>query len=189
MNFNKALVLLAATFVVAACSTHDRSRQGSVGTDAAAAVTTAPTDPEIAHILTTVNTSEIESAQLATKQSKNAAVRSFANHMIKEHTAMNKKIAALSPALGTANEKNAISTSLMGGSAATMSSLKDLKGAEFDRAYMDNQAVIHQQVLETINKELLPNANNAELKALVESARASVEKHLADANSIKSKLK
>lgn len=182
-------VVAVAAVATAACSTQDRSRQGSAAAEVAAAVTFAPTDPEIAHILKTVSTSEIESAKLAKKQSKNAAVRSFANHIIKEHTSMNKKIAALSPALGTANENNAISTSLMGGSAATMSSLKDLKGTDFDLAYVDNQAVVHQQVLDTINKELLPNAKNLELKTLVEGARASVEKHLAQATEIKAKIK
>jgi putative membrane protein len=46
----------------------------------------------------------------------------------------------------------------------------------------------HQQVLDAIDKVLIPNAKNGELKALIEKVRPAIEAHLQHAQQIQSKL-
>jgi predicted outer membrane protein len=45
--------------------------------------------------------------------------------------------------------------------------LQGMSGAEFDRAYIANEVTYHQTVLDAIDNTLIPNAQNAELRALL----------------------
>ena len=61
---------------------------------------------------------------------------------------------------------------------ADRDALKGKKGADFDRAYVDDEVKAHQQVLDTIDNQLLPNAQNPELKQLITSVRPVIAQHL-----------
>ena len=49
-----------------------------------------------------------------------------------------------------------------------MAKLKAMDGAEFDKAYIDNEVAYHESVIGALDKVLLPNAKNADLKSLLE---------------------
>ena len=66
--------------------------------------------------------------------------------------------------------------------------LKKLKGAEFDRAYIDHEVTYHQTVIDALDKTLVPNAKNEELKALLIKVRPAFVAHLEHAKSIQAKL-
>ena len=66
--------------------------------------------------------------------------------------------------------------------------LKGLKGAEFDKAYTDHEVAYHEQVLDAIDKTLVPNAKNEELKALIVKVRPAFVAHLDHAKTIQAKL-
>jgi plastocyanin len=66
--------------------------------------------------------------------------------------------------------------------------LKTLSGAEFDKAYVDHEVVYHQQVLDAIDKTLVPNASNAELKALLVKVRPAIAAHLDHAKMLQASL-
>jgi putative membrane protein len=66
--------------------------------------------------------------------------------------------------------------------------MSGLTGAAFDRAYMDREVEYHQTVLDAIDQTLLPNVQNAELRALLEQTRPAVASHLEMAKSIQTKL-
>lgn len=179
-----------AVFALGACSTQDRAHQGSAMNKAAsvASEVSGPTDAEIAHVVKTTNDSEIASAQLAKQKSKNKEVLSYANHIVSDHQAMNKQVATLAARLGAKPEGNVISASMQTGANATMSSLKDLNGKEFEKAYMDQQVTMHESVLNTLNNTLLPNAKDQELKSMLEASRPKLEGHLAHAKQLQEKL-
>ena len=59
---------------------------------------------------------------------------------------------------------------------------------EFDRAYVDNEVAYHQQVLDAIDKVLIPNAQNGELKGLLTKTRPVIAEHLAHAKQIQGSL-
>ena len=58
-----------------------------------------------------------------------------------------------------------------------------------DKDYMTSQVDVHRKVLATIDKELLPNAKNAELKTMLTQTRTAVAKHLQAAEQIVEKMK
>jgi putative membrane protein len=148
-----------------------------------------PTDPQIAHIVVTANTIDINAGKMAQAKSKNPEVKGLAKQMIHDHTNVNKKATDLAKKLKVTPEDNDTSKSLKKSAMDEMAKMKKMKGADFDMAYVENEVKYHQQVLDAIDNTLIPNASNAELKALLEQTRPAIEGHLNHAKMIQAKLK
>lgn len=146
-------------------------------------------DPQIAAIVVAANSVDIEAGKLAESKSSNAKVKEFAKRMVTDHTGVNKQATELVTKLGVKPEENETSRALKSGGDATLAKLKGLKGKEFDTAYANNEVTYHQAVLDTIDKKLLPDAQNAELKALIQKVRPAIADHLEHAKHLASSLK
>ena len=147
-----------------------------------------PSDPQIAGIVVTANQIDIDAGKLAKSHTKNKEVSEFAQLMITDHTAVTQQASALAKKLGVTPEDSATSESLKDGAAKNVANLKSLKGAAFDRAYADHEVAYHQQVLDAIDKVLIPSAKNAELKNLIVKVRPAIAAHLGHAKMIQSDL-
>ena len=147
-----------------------------------------PSDPQIAHIVVTANQIDVDAGKLAESRSQNKEVKAFAKQMVTDHTAVNQQAAALAKKLGVTPQDNDTSRSLKQGAADTAKKLKGLKGAEFDRAYVDNEVAFHQAVLDAIDKVLIPGAQNAELKGLIGKVRPAIQAHLEHARHLQASL-
>ena len=66
--------------------------------------------------------------------------------------------------------------------------LKMLKGKAFDKAYVDHEVAYHEQVIEAIDKTLIPGAKNEELKALLVKVRPAFLAHLAHAKHLQTMM-
>jgi putative membrane protein len=148
-----------------------------------------PNDAQIAAIVVAANTVDIDAGKLAESKTKNKEVRGFAKQMVHDHSAVNKQAVALVKKLHVTPEENDTSKSLTQGGESTRDRLKGLSGAEFDKAYVDNEVSYHQTVLDAIDKTLIPSASNAELKALLNKVRPNIAAHLDHAKHIQSQLK
>ncbi|HET7672816.1 MAG TPA: DUF4142 domain-containing protein [Burkholderiales bacterium] len=147
-----------------------------------------PSDPQIAHIVVTANQIDVDAGKLAESRSQNKEVKAFAKQMVTDHTAVNQQAAALAKKLGVTPQDNDTSRNLQQGAADTAKKLKGLKGAEFDRAYVDNEVAFHQAVLDAIDKVLIPGAQNAELKGLIGKVRPAIQAHLEHARHLQASL-
>jgi len=147
-----------------------------------------PSDPQIAGIVVTADQIDIDAGKLAKSHTKNKEVSKFAQQMITDHTAVNKQAGALAKKLGVKPEDSPTSQSLKTGAAENTKNLKGLKGAAFDKAYVDHEVGYHQQVLDAIDKVLIPSAKNAELKDLIVKVRPAIAAHLDHAKMIQSDL-
>jgi putative membrane protein len=154
-----------------------------------ASLAQAPPDAQIAHIVVTANQVDIDAGKLAASQATNADVRKFGEQMVTDHAGVNKRAAALASKLGVKPEDNATSQSLKAGGDKNIARLKALKGAEFDKAYIDNEVTYHQAVLDAVDKTLVPSAKNAELKALIVEVRPAFVAHLEHAKQVQAGLK
>jgi putative membrane protein len=125
------------------------------------------TDPQIAHIAYTAGVIDIENADLALKKSKSAAVRAFAQDMVRDHKAVNDKALALVKALGVTPEDNPTSKSLVEAAGSDRAALAKLDGAAFDKAYVAKEVAYHETVNNTLETALIPSATNPDLKALL----------------------
>jgi len=148
----------------------------------------APTDPQIAHIVVTANQVDINAGKLAESSGTSKEVKDFGKQMVTDHTAVNKSATALVTKPKVKPEDNDTSKSLKKGGDENIAKLKKLKGAEFDKAYVDNEVTYHEAVIDALDKTLLPNAKNAELKALLEKSRPAFVAHLEHAKQIQSSL-
>ncbi|HEX5514927.1 MAG TPA: DUF4142 domain-containing protein [Gammaproteobacteria bacterium] len=153
------------------------------------AQSTKPNDAQIAAIVVAANQVDIDAGKLAVKHAYDPEVKAFAERMITDHTAVNKQATALVKKLNVTPEENELSKSLKADGAKTLDKLRELKDGQFDRAYIDNEVKYHQAVLEVIDKTLLPNAQNAELKELITKVRPAIEAHLKHAEQLQASLK
>ncbi len=148
----------------------------------------APSDPQIAGIVVTANQIDVDAGKLAKSRSKNKEVQQFAQQMITDHTAVNKQAAALVKKLGVKPQDSDTAKSLKKEAAQNMANLKKLKGAPFDKAYVDHEVAYHEEVLGAIDKVLIPGAQNAELKDLIEKVRPAIAAHLEHAKQVQESL-
>lgn len=137
-----------------------------------------PNDAQIAHIVVTANQVDIDAGKLAQQKGSSAEVKAFGKQMVTDHSGVNQQASALAKKLGVTPEDNATSKSLKSGGDENVKRLKTLKGKEFDKAYVDQEVTYHQAVLDAIDKTLIPNAKNAELKALIVKVRPAIDAHL-----------
>jgi putative membrane protein len=156
---------------------------------ATGAAAQAPTDAQIAHIVVTANQVDIDAGQLAASIGTNADVKKFGQQMVTDHTGVNKQATELVTKLKVTPEDNPTSQSLKAGGEKNTANLKTLKGAAFDKAYIDNEVTYHEAVIVVIDKTLIPGAQNAELKALLVKVRPAFVAHLEHAKQIQSSLK
>ena len=147
-----------------------------------------PTDPQIAEIVVTANQVDIDAGRLAMSKSRSKDVKAFAQEMVKDHGAVNKSATALVHKLKVTPKASDTSQSLKEGGDDNLANLKKLKGAEFNRAYIDHEVTHHEAVIDAIDKTLIPNANNAELKALLEKSRPAFVEHLDHAKRLQTSM-
>lgn len=140
-----------------------------------------PTDPQIAHIAYTAGQLDIDAAQQALDKSTDPQVRAFAETMLRDHGAVNEQALALVTRLEVTPAANPTSASLSDAAAATRQRLAGLSGAAFDKAYVDNEVAYHRTVNEALRETLIPDADNAELKALLQTGLELFQQHQAHA--------
>ena len=148
----------------------------------------APNDLEIAHTAYTAGSIDIRYAHMALALSDNADVRQFAELMIQDHTAVNNKALALVSKLQITPQDNATSQQLSQGAIEIRRELSQLRGDAFDKRYAANELKYHQLVNSTVENTFIPNAKNAELKALLTQALQTFKVHEGHAATMNKKV-
>jgi putative membrane protein len=188
----------------ATTTTMDGDAEASA-TDAEASVSDSDAPPllsdnEIATVLFTTNTGEIQAGNLALMRAIATQARAFANMMITDHTAANLQLAGLfeSPDAGDAADGGLLdarvsadggfpidpswlSQQLVQENTLAMQQLMLVTGRSFDLAYLSNQVAVHSEVLNLIDGILTPESQNPALKAQIAATRTVVAAHLATA--------
>lgn len=148
------------------------------GPHAAQAPAAGPTDAQIAHIAYTAGQLDVAAARQALEKSTNPQVRAFAELMARDHAAVNEQAVALVTRLHVTPADNPTSAALTQAAAATNTRLAALDGAAFDAAYVANEVAFHRTVNEALRTTLIPDADHAELKSLLETGLTLFESHL-----------
>jgi putative membrane protein len=148
------------------------------------ASTTPLADPAAAGVMLEANNGEIAAGQQATARATSAAVKSFGQQMVTDHTAANQRLLALLQRVGISPTDSPQRQMLAMQAQSTLDLLWTRTGAAFDTAYIQSQVLMHQQVLNLLDTVLIPGAQNAELKAELTTTRATVAAHLAAAQAL-----
>jgi putative membrane protein len=145
-------------------------------------------DATIVAIFDAANTWDINLGQLALKKSQNKDVRTFADMMVRDHSAARQLGRDLATKLKVTPTPPGKDFALYKDYVATTAKLNGLKGAAFDKAYIAHEAWYHQAVIDAVTTTLLPATKNAELKDLEVKVAPNFQAHLASAKDLSQKL-
>ncbi len=146
------------------------------------------TDSEIAYVVVTANQVDVGYAEIALKKSHNKDVKNFAITMKNDHNAVIKMAVDLVTKLKVTPMPNDISKSILDGSIKQKTILNAKSGEAFDKAYVDNEVAYHIFAIGAVENMLIPQAQNTELKSLLEKALPIFKTHLEHAKMIQKKL-
>ncbi len=145
-------------------------------------------DPEIASVAVVANQNDIDFAEIAKQKSQNPEVLEFANTMIKDHKTVIDLAVALVTKFHVTPKDNAVSKKLLSDAEKTKKMLNSKSAKEFDKAYVDNEVAYHKAVIAAVKNVLVPQSQNAELKALLQKVVPILEAHLAHAEMTQKKM-
>jgi putative membrane protein len=149
----------------------------------------APNDAQIAHIAYTADQLDLDAGKQALAKSHNKAVRSFAATMVRDHGAVNEQALALLNKLNVTPQDNATSEALTKQAKDKGRELAKLNGRAFDRAYIQNEVAFHRTVNGALKTVLIPSADNAELKSLLERGLTLFQEHQTHAEQLETTLR
>jgi putative membrane protein len=148
-----------------------------------------PTDPQIAHIAYTAGVIDIAAAKQAISKASNKDVKAFAEDMVRDHEAVNKQALDLVKKLKVTPEDNDTSKALSKQAADKLAELAKLKGGDYDKAYVANEVAYHKAVNGALETQLIPSANNADLKSLLQTGLKIFQGHQQHAEHVAAALK
>lgn len=151
------------------------------------ASTPALDDATIVAIFDAANTSDIETGELGAKMGSTKAVRDFGAMLARDHRAVRQQGRDLAKKLNVTPTppKNDASYKEH---AAVMKKLRGLKGAEFNKAFLQNEVAYHDAVIGAVTNTLLPAIQNAELKDLVTKVAPAFVAHRDAAKNLLAKM-
>lgn len=146
------------------------------------------TDPQIANIALTAHRIDVERGKLALKHTKNDEVKQFADQMVHDHEAGIKEAVDLAKRLDVKPAPSDVAKSLEADAKKARARLSKEKGARFDKDYIDTEVAYHQAVIDAVKNTLVPGAQNADLKTLLQNAVPTLEGHLQHAKMVQQQL-
>jgi len=146
------------------------------------------TDAQIAAIVVAANQVDIDAGLLAESKASQENVKEFAQVMVIDHTDINKQATDLVASLNVTPQDNPTSQNLKTGGEKHVAHLKTLSSAAFDKAYIAQEVTYHELVLNALDTTLIPNAQNAELKALLVKVRPAFVRHLGHAKRVQATI-
>jgi putative membrane protein len=169
----------------AAMDTSAGSTMADTATTSAAA--TKLSDANIVALLDEANKADSAAGAMAATKATSADVKQFAKLMMSEHHALRLQGQQLAKKLGVTPEAPA-NDPVSPMAQQEMSTLQSTpKGAEFDRAYIDQEVTVHKAVKDLLDKAK-GDAQNEQLKDLIGKAQPVIQKHLDKAEAIQKKL-
>jgi putative membrane protein len=174
--FLTALVIAMFTVMIVSCGTKETPSKDAevIADEKNDAHYTAPKETDAQFIVNAnvINLKEIQLGQLAQSNYALKDVSELGKMMEKEHTEAMKNLQALA-----AKKQITISKTLTGTETSEYDKLKNLVGAEFDKAYCDLMVKGHQDAINEYTQASL-NSTDKEIKEWAESMIPSLKNHL-----------
>lgn len=146
--------------------------------------TTKLTDAEVASVAAAANKIDVDLGKIAKGKTKNTEVTNFANEMIRDHQSVIDQSNALLKKLNVTPKDNDLTKKLNSDADIAKKMLSAKTGSDFDKAYIDHEVMFHKEVIKTVQEVLIPQAQNAELKALLQKILPTLKSHLTHAEAI-----
>ena len=145
-------------------------------------------DGEIAAYLQAVNKAEEEQARLAVQKAKDPQVKAFAQLMLTHHQQLQQSQQRMLASQNVTPQAGQATNQLQNQAQQALSSLQSKSGRDFDQAYVDAQVQEHQMVLNALDSEMIPAAQNSQFKQDLTTLRGKLETHLQRAQALQQRL-
>jgi putative membrane protein len=155
--------------------TAEQTSGGSAATPARAGTLT---DAQVLDVATVVNRGEVLAADAVEGKLTSQEAKDFQKMMKGEHEAAMNDVRDLMTRIGIRNEEAPMSAKLRNDAQQVVQKLQGASGPDVDRVYLQSQIDMHQDALRIIDDQLLPQAKNAEVVALLRKMRPKVAAHL-----------
>jgi putative membrane protein len=172
-------ILLGAALALGVAAYHPSSGAATTATVEAAEPLSSG---EILQVLEAVNQGEIEQARLALAKSDNPHVEEVAERMIQEHMLSNERVASLAQEKSIDMQDSQLSEDMLTRAQEIRAELGELSGHEFDRVYLQHQIALHDHALHTVRTHLLPNADEQDVRELLNAVVRRLDLHRGEAN-------
>ena len=155
--------------------------------DTTAAPVATLTDVNIVALLDEANAGDSAMGKLASTKGTSASVKEFGRDMARDHHKLREAGQSVAKKENLAPQAPSNDT-LATASAKMQDNLTSMaKGKDWDKAYIDNEVVVHQAVLNLLQTAGTA-AQDTSLKALITKAQPTIQAHLEKAQAIQSKL-
>ena len=126
---------------------------------------------------------EVELGKLASQNAQDPEVKKFGQMMVTDHTKANDELKAVA---GKRNFK--LPTDLGSSNQSTVDKMKGLKGADFDKQYVDDMVSDHETDVSMFQKQA-ENGTDPDIKAFAAKTLPTLQKHLDAIKAIQAKMK
>lgn len=155
-----------------------------LGTSDTGAANMAALDRDFLEATARSNLAEIEASRSAAERANNPAIRTYAETMLRDYTALGQELRALASRKGIVLPTAALSTD-----AAELERIRNARGAEFDRMYVDHLgASAHKETIELFERAA-SQASDPDIKAFAAEKLPTLRTHLAMAERLPAQSK
>ena len=126
---------------------------------------------------------EVELGQIAQQKASSPDVKQFGQHMVADHSKANEELKGIAQQKGVS-----IPTKLDTRHQAAVDRLNKLSGPDFDRAYVKDMVKDHQKDVAEFERAS-SSAQDPDVKAFASKTLTVIKEHLADVQSLQTKIK
>jgi putative membrane protein len=144
-------------------------------------------DATVLAIFDQANTADIVTGRLGAKYAASEEVRALARMVATDHVVVQQMGRDLAKKLELIPTPPDNDTSVAD-CARAVALLQSKTGAEFDRAYLQQEVACHQSVVDAVKHTLLPAIKNDELRNLMNTVLPGFEHHLAATKAVAMKM-
>ena len=144
-------------------------------------------DAAIVGIFDAANTWDISTGSLAAKNGTRQDVKDFGAQLARDHTSVRQQGRDLAKKLGVTPTPVAKDFALLKDYNDTMKKLAGLKGAAFDKAFLEHEVAYHKAVIDAVTNTFIPAIQNAEVKAFVQKVAPAFVGHMKMAENLLTK--
>jgi putative membrane protein len=137
--------------------------------------------------LNVANTAEIQLSKKAQATAQSPAVKRVAQRLQTDHAKNSKELQALAKKLNV-NIVPAAGGATNPDTATVPADLTNKTGAEFDRAFVDHEVQDHQANIDKIQNQMIPAADNPQLKAFLQKTVTAMQGHLRELQQVQQQL-
>jgi putative membrane protein len=156
------------------------ANSSSAAADTATNNAASPTTPAaILSQLSMANTMEIQLTKMAQRKASSPKVKQVAAKLLADHSKNEAQLKTLAKQLNVTLTPSAGGNPNEADSAAMPSELQGKSGAQFDQAFVQHEIDDHQSNIEKIQTQMLPSAQNAQVKSYLQKTVTAMQGHLA----------